>query len=86
MVSGITRDNFVNCIEIIDEVIHTVAMLDEPVEMNFVRKHTLDNITQSGEDTVLINQWRREYNQIRPHSARIYAQPAPESMLAGTTI
>jgi cobaltochelatase CobN len=40
-VSGITRDNFPNCIELIDEAVQAVASLDEPVEMNYVRKHTL---------------------------------------------
>jgi transposase InsO family protein len=37
------------------------------------------------EAKVLINQWRREYNQIRPHSAKNYRPPAPEAVLAGTT-
>lgn len=40
-VSGITRDNFPNCIELLDEAVQMVAALDEPLEMNFVRKHTL---------------------------------------------
>ncbi|MCL6449195.1 MAG: cobaltochelatase subunit CobN, partial [Armatimonadetes bacterium] len=40
-VSGITRDNFPNCVELLDEAIQTVAALDEPVEQNYVRKHTL---------------------------------------------
>ncbi len=43
-VSGITRDNFPNCIEVIDEAIQAVASLDEPVEMNFVRKHSQNNL------------------------------------------
>ena len=33
------------------------------------------------EDKVLIEQWRREYNQVRPHSARGYQPPAPEAIL-----
>jgi len=37
------------------------------------------------EAKVLINQWRREYNQIRPHSAMNYRPPAPEAILAGVT-
>jgi putative transposase len=37
------------------------------------------------EAKVLINQWRREYNQIRPHSAKNYRPPAPEAILTGTT-
>jgi putative transposase len=34
------------------------------------------------EAKVLIEQWRREYNQIRPHSARNYLPPAPEAILS----
>ena len=37
------------------------------------------------EAKVLINQWRREYNQIRPHSALSYRPPAPEAILASVT-
>ena len=37
------------------------------------------------EAKVLINQWRRDYNQIRPHSARHYQPPAPEAILTKTT-
>jgi putative transposase len=37
------------------------------------------------EAKVLINQWKREYNQIRPHSSKNYQPPAPETILAGAT-
>ncbi len=43
-VSGITRDNFPNCIDTIDEAVMAVAALDEPLDMNFVRKHSLANL------------------------------------------
>jgi transposase InsO family protein len=33
------------------------------------------------EAKVLIEQWRREYNQVRPHSARNNRPPAPEAIL-----
>lgn len=33
------------------------------------------------EARVLIEQWRREYNQVRPHSALGYQPPAPEAIL-----
>jgi putative transposase len=33
------------------------------------------------EAKVLIEQWRREYNKIRPHSSLGYQPPAPEAML-----
>jgi putative transposase len=36
------------------------------------------------EAKVLIEQWRREYNQVRPHSSLRYRPPAPEAIL--TTI
>ena len=34
------------------------------------------------EAKVLIEQWRRDYNQIRPHSSRNYLPPAPEAILS----
>ena len=37
------------------------------------------------EAKVLINQWRGEYNHIRPHSAKNYRPPAPEAILVGAT-
>jgi transposase InsO family protein len=37
------------------------------------------------EAKVLINQWRGEYNHIRPHSAKHYRPPAPEAILVGAT-
>ena len=37
------------------------------------------------EAKVLIEQWRREYNQIRPHSSLGYQPPAPEAILTAVT-
>ena len=37
------------------------------------------------EAKVLIEQWRQEYNQVRPHSALGYRPPAPEATLTGAT-
>jgi cobaltochelatase CobN len=42
-VSGIIRDCFYGCIEIMDQAIKEVAALDEPEDMNFIRKHDLEN-------------------------------------------
>jgi putative transposase len=36
------------------------------------------------EAKVLLEQWKREYNQIRPHSAKNYQPPAPEAVLIMT--
>jgi putative transposase len=33
------------------------------------------------EAKVLIADWRREYNQVRPHSAKGYKPPAPEAKI-----
>ncbi len=41
--SGILRDNFYSCIEILDDAICEVAALDEPEEVNYIRKHTTES-------------------------------------------
>ena len=42
----------------------------------------LEIFTTLGEAKVLIEQWRREYNQVRPHSSLGYRPPAPEATLS----
>jgi len=37
------------------------------------------------EARILIEQWRKEYNQVRPHSSLGYQPPAPETILAVAT-
>ncbi len=37
------------------------------------------------EASILIGQWRREYNQVRPHSSLGYRPPAPEAILTAAT-
>jgi putative transposase len=37
------------------------------------------------EAKVLIEEWRREYNEVRPHSALRYRPPAPEAVLVTAT-
>ncbi|MFC1964317.1 IS3 family transposase [Chloroflexota bacterium] len=41
--------------------------------------------TTLGEAKALIEQWRREYNQVRPHSALGYRPPVPEAILVAIT-
>ena len=36
------------------------------------------------EAKVLIEAWRKEYNQVRPHSSLGYRPPAPEAIMAAT--
>ncbi len=50
-VSGITRDCFYNCIELLDEAIRAVSMLDEPMEKNYLRKHVLALESMRNENT-----------------------------------
>ena len=52
-----------------------------------LRDELLDReiFTTLEEARVLIEQWRKEYNQIRPHSAKNYRPPAPEAILTMTT-
>ncbi|BCB95950.1 cobaltochelatase subunit CobN [Dissulfurispira thermophila] len=75
-VSGITRDNFPNCIDMLDEAIQSVAVLDEPVEMNFVRKHALEKLEKIG---------KSDENSLRKATYRIFAS-MPGTYQAGTQL
>lgn len=57
-VSGITRDNFPNCVELLDEAVQAVAALPEPEEMNFVRKHSLAKMAETGASEENRDAWR----------------------------
>ncbi len=45
-ISGIVRDTLPNYIYLIDEAVTKVALLDEPLEMNYVRKHYLEHLSK----------------------------------------
>ncbi len=77
-VSGITRDNFPNCIELVDEAIQAVASLPEPLEMNFVRKHSLAQVAEAGESEEDKDAWRNA-------TLRVFASK-PGTYLAGTQL
>merc|ERR1712238_409367 len=40
--SGIFRDSFANIVDLLDDMFERCAKLEEPIEMNFIKKHTLD--------------------------------------------
>ncbi len=52
-----------------------------------LRDELLDReiFTTLEEAKILIEQWRKEYNQVRPHSAKNYRPPAPEAVLTMAT-
>ena len=52
-----------------------------------MRDELLDReiFTTLEEAKVLIEQWRKEYNQVRPHSSLGYRPPAPEAILSAVT-
>jgi len=52
-----------------------------------LRDELLDReiFTTLEEAKILIEQWRKEYNQIRPHSAKNYRPPAPETIITMAT-
>jgi magnesium chelatase subunit H len=58
--SGIFRDSFVNIIELLDDLFQRAAEIDEPEEMNFIRKHALALKAQGVENS----------------SARLFSNPA----------
>ncbi|MDQ3637461.1 MAG: cobaltochelatase subunit CobN, partial [Actinomycetota bacterium] len=49
-ISGFFRDAFPNLISLIDEAVRTVAALDEPEEMNFVKKHATEEKKDGADD------------------------------------
>ncbi|MCK4244200.1 MAG: cobaltochelatase subunit CobN, partial [Candidatus Omnitrophica bacterium] len=57
-VSGITRDCFPRCIELLDEAIQAIAALPESIEDNFIRKHVLEQMNSSGKDEMSKEDWR----------------------------
>ncbi|MDD1427960.1 cobaltochelatase subunit CobN, partial [Dolichospermum sp. ST_sed9] len=58
--SGIFRDSFVNIIELLDDLFQRAAEIDEPEELNFIRKHALALKAQGVENS----------------SARLFSNPA----------
>ena len=49
-VSGIFRDLFSPTVQLLDKAVRLVAQLDEPLEMNYVRKHVLEQVEQDACD------------------------------------
>ncbi len=47
-ISGIFRDLFSPTVQLLDKAVRLVAALDEPTEMNFVRKHVLEQVENEG--------------------------------------
>ena len=49
-VSGIFRDLFSPTVQLLDKAVRLVAQLDEPLDLNYVRKHVLQQVQQDGGD------------------------------------
>ncbi|MDP9412105.1 MAG: cobaltochelatase subunit CobN, partial [Actinomycetota bacterium] len=49
-ISGFFRDAFPNLISLMDEAVRTVAALDEPDEMNFVKKHARQETAEGADE------------------------------------
>ncbi|AFM28047.1 cobaltochelatase subunit CobN [Desulfomonile tiedjei] len=75
-VSGITRDNFPSTIDVLDEIVQAVAMLDEPLDQNYVRQHTLERLNGSSID---------DAEAVRAATYRIFAS-MPGTYQAGTQL
>lgn len=77
-VSGIARDNFPNCVELLDEAIQAVASLPEAVEQNFLRRHSLELMAKLDQDPGDATAWRQA-------TYRIFASQ-PGTYSAGTQL
>ena len=75
-VSGITRDNFPSTIDLLDEAVQAVAVLNEPGEMNYIRKHTLEKLGAESPDNE---------EALREATYRIFAS-MPGTYQAGTQL
>ncbi|MFC1905013.1 MmgE/PrpD family protein [Chloroflexota bacterium] len=80
--------------QVINAFGHAYAQCAGPWENGYIesfngelRGELLDReiFTTLEEAKILIEQWRREYNQVRPHSARNNRPPAPEAILTMAT-
>ena len=49
-VSGIFRDLFSPTVQLLDKAVRLVAQLDEPLDLNYVRKHVLEQVEQDACD------------------------------------
>lgn len=49
-VSGIFRDLFSPTVQLLDKAVRLVAQLDEPIELNYVRKHVMQQVAEGGGD------------------------------------
>eukprot|EP00434_Breviolum_minutum_P022759 symbB.v1.2.020078.t1/scaffold1661.1/size106951/1 len=47
---GIFRDSFANVVELLDDALQRAAKLEEPLEMNFVRKHYLELLEEKEDE------------------------------------
>lgn len=68
-ISGIVRDTLPNYVYLIDRAVCKVVSLDEPPEMNYVRKHYLENLKS------LIELGRRADEAEELARCRIFAEP-----------
>ncbi|MGB1250048.1 MAG: cobaltochelatase subunit CobN [Candidatus Promineifilaceae bacterium] len=48
-ISGFFRDAFPHLIQLLDDAVQVVAGLDEPLEMNFIRKHVLEDSAENAD-------------------------------------
>jgi cobaltochelatase CobN len=64
-ISGFFRDAFPELVTLLDDAVTTVAALDEPPEMNFVRKHAVEDrdrlVAELGSDDAA---WRRATTRV----------------------
>jgi len=58
-----------------------IESFNERLRDELINREIFTTLTEA---RVLIEEWRREYNQVRPHSALGYRPPAPEAIIPVT--
>jgi len=78
-ISGIVRDTLPNYVYLIDEAVSKVASLDEPLEMNYVRKHYMEHLLK------LIEMGKSEVEARELAFSRVFCEP-PGAYGAGVNL
>ena len=74
----------ITCQDVIDQLFNLFVLRGTPEHIRsdngaeFTAREIFTTLTEA---RVLIEERRREYNQVRPHSALGYRPPAPEAMI-----
>mmetsp|Transcript_16944 Transcript_16944/g.21956 ORF Transcript_16944/g.21956 Transcript_16944/m.21956 type:complete len:554 (+) Transcript_16944:348-2009(+) len=72
--SGIFRDSFENVVLLLDDFFDSVARLDEPITLNYIRKHAITTIYDENDDNANVPSTASTAQEME--TARLFSNPA----------